>query len=88
MMQEVKMPVIYQDYQAVVSLVTEGGGIMRTKHLRARMNLGKEMIDEGCGSVEYKRAEEMVAYGFSKPYDPVAHKSFAAIIQGEVENET
>jgi hypothetical protein len=83
-MQEIKMPVIYQDCQAVVSLVTKGGGVTRTKHLRARMHLGKEMIDEGRGSVEYKRAEEMVADGFSKPYDPATHKPFAAIIQGEI----
>ncbi len=68
----------------MVSLVTKGGGVMQTKHLRARMHLGKEMIDEGCGSVEYKRVEEMVADGFSKPYDPATHTSFTAIIQGEM----
>lgn len=28
-------PIIYQDYNAVVSLVTRGGGVMRTKSLRA-----------------------------------------------------
>ncbi len=86
-MQKVKVPVIYQDCQAVVSLVTKGGGITWTKHLRARMHLGKEMIDEGRGIVEYKRAEEMLADGFSKPYDPAAHKAFAQIIQGEGGNE-
>jgi hypothetical protein len=47
----------------------------------------KEMIDEGRGLVEYERAEEMVADGFSKPYDPAAHKAFAMIIQGEGESE-
>jgi hypothetical protein len=40
-MNGVKTPVIYQDCQAVISLVTKGGGITRTKHLRARMHLGK-----------------------------------------------
>ncbi len=40
-MRKVKTPVIYQYCQAVVSLVTKGGGITRTKHLRARMHLGK-----------------------------------------------
>jgi hypothetical protein len=40
-------PVIYQDCSAVVSLVTKGGGKTMTKHLRARMNLAKEMVDEG-----------------------------------------
>jgi hypothetical protein len=79
-MRKVKTPVIYQDCQAVVSLVTKGGGITRPKHLRAHMHLGKEMIDEGRGSVEYKRVEEMVEDGFSKFYDLVAHKAFAMII--------
>jgi hypothetical protein len=49
------------------------------------MHLGKELIDKGCGTVEYKRAEDMVADSFSKPCDPTAHKPFAATIQGEVE---
>jgi hypothetical protein len=44
---KVEAPLVYQDYNAVVSLVTKGGGQTRTKHLRARMNLGKEMVDEG-----------------------------------------
>jgi len=30
----------------VVSLVRKGGGAPRTKHLKARMKLGKEMVDE------------------------------------------
>ena len=56
-------------------MVTKGGGKLRTKHLRARMHLGKEMVDEGRIVVE--------ADGFSKPYDPAKHKPFAAMIQGE-----
>ncbi len=35
-------PLIYQDSTSVISLVTKGGGIVRTKHLRVRMNLCKE----------------------------------------------
>ncbi len=34
-----KTPKIYQDCTAVVSLVTKGGGKVRTKHLRAKINL-------------------------------------------------
>jgi hypothetical protein len=44
---EVPAPVVYQDCNAVVTLVTKGGGKPRTKHLRAGMNLGREMVDKG-----------------------------------------
>jgi hypothetical protein len=33
-------------FSAVVMLVTKEGGMPRTKHLRARMTLGREMIEE------------------------------------------
>ncbi len=76
-------PVIFQDCNAVVTLVTKGGGKLRTKHLRARMNLRKEVVDEGRLKVIYQSAEGMEADGFSKPYDPAKHASFAVLIQGE-----
>jgi hypothetical protein len=68
---------IYQVCNAVVLLVTKGGGQTRTKHLRARMNLGKEMVDEKRAEVKHICAEGMEADGFSKPYEPVDHKKFA-----------
>ncbi len=48
------MPTIYLDSTAVISLVMKGGGITRTKHLRARTSLGMEMVDQGCTKVEYQ----------------------------------
>jgi len=42
----VQIPVIYQDSTSVISLVTKGGGIVRTKHLRVRMNFCKEGVDQ------------------------------------------
>jgi len=48
-MKKVNPPTIYQDCNAVVSLVTKGEGQTRTKHLRARMNLGKEMVNKRKG---------------------------------------
>ncbi len=58
-----KTPVVFQDCKAVISLVTIGGGITCTKHRRARMNLGKEMVDEGRVKVVYVKVEEMKADG-------------------------
>jgi hypothetical protein len=33
-----KTLIIYQDSTSMISLITKGGGITRTKHLRTRMN--------------------------------------------------
>ena len=81
----VQMPTIYQDCSAVVSLVTKGGGKTRTKHLRARMNLAKEMVDEARAEIIHVKAPDMRADGFTKPYEEANHKRFAKIVQGEEE---
>jgi hypothetical protein len=63
-----RVPTIYQDSTSVISLVTRGGGVMRTKHLRARMNLGRlEAVTENRIEIVYKHTSEMLADGFSKP---------------------
>jgi len=46
------------------------------------MKLGKEMVDEGRIVVVFKRAEEMEADGFPKPYDLSVHKPFLKMIMG------
>jgi hypothetical protein len=79
---KVEAPLVYQDCNAVVSLVTKGGGQTRTKHLRARMNLGKEMVHEGRVVIKYLKGEDMEADGFSKPYDPAEHDKFAKRLFG------
>jgi hypothetical protein len=81
-MQNIETLIIYEDCNAVVSLVTLGGGVTRTKHLSARMHLGKEMVDEKHLKVVYKKGDEMLADGFSKPYDPVKYKPFAIELMG------
>jgi hypothetical protein len=43
---EKKSPLIYQDCSSVISLVTTGGGVVRTKHLRVRMKLCKEAVEQ------------------------------------------
>jgi hypothetical protein len=77
---EVQVPIVYQDCKAVLSLVTKGGGITRTKHLRAKMNLGREMVEEKRALMEYKKAEEMKADGFSKPLDTSDHHQFMHLL--------
>jgi hypothetical protein len=79
---KVNTPIVFQDCSAVVTLVAKGGGITRTKHLCARMNLGKEMVDQERVHVVYIKAVEMKADGFSKPFDPAEFKKYAKMVQG------
>lgn len=36
--------IVYQDNTSVITLVTKGGGAVRTKHMRTRMNLVMESV--------------------------------------------
>jgi hypothetical protein len=78
--EETATPIVYQDCKSVISLVTIGGGVTRTKHLRAQMNLGKEMVDEGRVKVQYVKSEDMKADGFSEPLDPSGHHQFVELM--------
>lgn len=80
--EEPRTPIIYQDSTSVISLITKGGGITRTKHLRARMNLAKEMIAENKIRVLYKNTSNMIADGLSKILSGQAFKIFKNIILG------
>jgi hypothetical protein len=82
-MQSVTTPIIYQDSTSVISLITKGGGITRTKHMRARMHIGKEAHDKGSILVRYKGTKDMKADGLSKPFDPGEHQEFSKFIQGD-----
>ena len=62
----VQIPVIYQDSTSVISLVTNGGGVVRTKHLRVRMHLCKEVVDENRFKIVYVPTKRMIADGCTK----------------------
>jgi hypothetical protein len=63
----INKPTVFQDCTAVVQLVTTGGGIPRTKHLRARMNAAREVIQQEQIQVVYCRAALMRADGLTEP---------------------
>ncbi len=42
---QVSSPIIYQDSTSVITLVTQGGGVTRTRHLHNHMHLVKEAVD-------------------------------------------
>jgi hypothetical protein len=66
---KIPTPVIYQDSTSVVTLVTHGGGVTRTRHLRNRMHLAKEAVDMNRLIIKHCKAESMIADGFTKPLD-------------------
>jgi hypothetical protein len=82
--QRTPVPIVYQDCTAVISLVTIGGGITRTKHMRARKNLGKESVDEKRIIVLYTNTEDMMADGLSKILEGTPFQKFASCVLGEM----
>ena len=78
------VPIIYQDSTSVISLITQGGGTPRTKHLRARINLAKEMLEEDRAEVQYLNTKEMPADGGSKVLEGKPHQRFADFVLGVV----
>jgi hypothetical protein len=81
---EAPTPIVFQDCTAVISLVTIGGGITRTKHMRARKNLGKEMVDAKRILVRYINTKEMMADGLSKILEGEPFQMFASCVLGEM----
>ena len=81
---ETPVPIVFQDCTAVISLVTIGGGITRTKHMRARKNLGKEMVDAKRILVRYINTKEMMADGLSKILEGEPFQMFASCVLGEM----
>ena len=64
--QAAKVPIVYQDSTSVISLITKGGGTTRTKHLRARMFIAKELVELREIIVLDLNTKKMPADGASK----------------------
>jgi hypothetical protein len=69
-------PVIYQDNTSVIDMVTSGGGITRTKHMRTRLLLVLEAIKESSVVVQRVGTKEMKADGFTKCLDGASFVQF------------
>jgi len=66
MNKDIEVPLIYEDCTAVISLVTEGGGVVRMKHLRVRMELCKQALQEKKFVLRYISTKQMLADGLTK----------------------
>jgi len=51
---------IYEDCTAVIALVKEGGGVARTKHLRVRIELTKQALQEKKFTLQYVNTKQMI----------------------------
>ena len=82
MNQPVQIPFIYQDCTAVIALVTECGGVVRTKHLRVHMELCKEGLEQKHFEIKYIHTSKMIADGLSKPLEGKPFLTFASQLLG------
>jgi hypothetical protein len=73
---QVSSPIIYQDSTSVITLVTQGGGVTRTRHLHNRMHLVKEAVDAKKINIRHCKTQEMIADGFTRPLEGVDFKRF------------
>ena len=71
-----------QECTSVIDLVTKGGGVVRTKHMRARMNVGREAILEERIKVVYCHTSRMIANCLTKALEGSAFVTFADLILG------
>ena len=64
---KMEVPVIYQDNQSTIMLVTKGGGKYRNVHLRVRQCRLREIIESGKVIVTYLCTGNMIADILTKP---------------------
>jgi len=79
---KVQIPIIYQDSTSVISLVKEGGGVVRMKHLQVRMELCKEALMQKRIEILYMPTGEMKADGLTKALDGDLFLKFIVALLG------
>ena len=79
---KVEPPMIYQDCTAVISLVNECGGVARTKHLRVRMELCHEALQQNKFLIQYVHTLKMIANGLTKALEGKLFLTFASSMLG------
>ena len=79
-----QIPVIYHDSPSVITLVTKGGGIVRTKHLCVRMNFCKEGVDLKRFKIVYVSTKRMIVGGCTKALEKRDFIPFMNKLLGDV----
>ena len=76
---------LLQDNAAVISMLVNGGGKVRTKHLRARLMLLREKIVQNEIEVQYINTKEMIADILTKPLQGEQFHMLAWALLGNME---
>ena len=77
-----EVPLIWQDNQSTISMVKNGGGATRTKHLRVRQSLVKERIDDANIVVEFMPTLGMIADILTKALQGALFRGLAERVLG------
>jgi hypothetical protein len=80
--------IIFQDNTSVISMVISGGGVMRTKHMCARVFLVMEAVKEWRVVIRYIPTSLMIADGLTKPLEGKAFDFFAKMVLGHDNKST
>jgi hypothetical protein len=83
-----KKPLIYQDNTSTITLVTTGGGKMRTKHMRALKASVLEGYEKGDYEFEHISTDDMVADLLTKPQNGTKHHKFSNALLGIANTRT
>lgn len=79
---EIDKPIIFQDNKSTIHLVTEGGGKMRSKQLRALQASVKQGIEDDDYAVDYCKTEDMISDSCTKPTGGGIFKKFRNTVMG------
>jgi hypothetical protein len=85
---KVTASIIFQDNTAVNLMVINEGGVMRTKHIHARVFLVLEAVKESRVVIRYIPTSLMIADGLPKPLEGKAFDFFAKTVLGHDNKST
>ena len=72
--------IIYADNQGAIKLAENPVFQRRSKHISIRYHYTRDLIQQGEIKLEYKRTQEMIADGLTKPLSPVAFEKFVNLL--------
>ena len=79
-------PTVFQDNTSTISLVTQGGGKLRTKHMRARKGIVLEGYEKDMYNIKYIPTDEMIADMLTKSLDGWKFNTFCKMIMRGIDD--
>lgn len=72
--------VIYADNQEAIKLAENPIFQKRSKHIAVKYHNTRDLIQSGEITLQYKKTQEMIADGLTKPLRPIAFKEFVKLL--------